>query len=360
MLASGTRPGFDIDHTVWSYMRLVPESYTDRAKLDTLAAAALERLRGLPGVETAAIARVVPLNDNMVNGVDVRADLATQPVHANFKTNFVTPDYFRTMDIAILQGRDFNPSDSAGAPPVAIINENAARLLFGEVSPVGHIVEWIPGHKWTIVGVARNSKYFTLGENGAQAWYAPYAQMNGRTTNLHFLVRATGRPEPLVPAIAAVLGRFDSTAAIDTKPMSQALAFALLPSRFGAAILGSVGLLGLTLAAVGLYGALLYSVSRRVREIGLRMALGATPRGVLGLVTGQSAVLALTGITIGTALAALAVRPLTLFLIPEVHPVDPLNFVIVGTVLGLVVLAATISPALRALRVDPAIALRHE
>jgi predicted permease len=359
MLASGTRPGFDTEHTLWSYMRLVPESYPDAAKVRILAASALERLRGLPGVESAAICRVVPLNDNMTNGVDVRTDLMSQAVHANFKTNFVSPDYFRTMDIAILQGRDFNASDGRSAPPVAIINENAARRLFGDASPVGHTVEWLPGHTSLIVGVARNSKYFTLGENSTLAWYAPYEQMNGRATNLHFLVRAAGGPQPLVPVVGGVLGKFDDTAAIDTKPM-KALGFALLPSRFGAAILGSVGLLGLTLAAIGLYGALLYSVSRRVREIGLRVALGATPRSVLSMVGRQSAVLVGTGVAVGMGLSVLAVRPLAMFLIPEVRPADPWNFAAVAMVLLLVGLAATLAPAIRALRVDPVVALRHE
>jgi predicted permease len=361
MLASTTRPGFDIDHSIWSYMRLVPESYTDPAKTHALAAAALDRLRSLPGVESASIARVVPLNDNMVNGIDVRVDSSPQTVHVNFKTNYVAPDYFRTMDIALLQGRDFNGGDTRTAPRVAIINENAARQLFGQGSAVGHTVTWLPGTAPVeIIGVVRNSKYFTLGETNPVAWYAPYEQMNGRSTNLHFLVRATGRPEPLVPVIGSVLGKFDSTAAIDTKPMSKALVFALLPSRFGAAILGSVGLLGLTLAAIGLYGALLFSVSRRIREIGLRMALGATPRSVLVLVVRQSAVLVGTGLALGTGLAVLSVRPLALFLMPEVRPADPLNFVIVAGVLGLVALTATLSPAIRALRIDPLAALRHE
>jgi predicted permease len=360
MLASNTRPGFDVEHTLWSYMRLVPESYTDSARLRALSAAALERLRGLPGVESASIVRVVPLNDNLTNGVNVRTDLAAQPVHANFKTNFVSPDYFRTMDIPILQGRDFNASDVRNGPSVAIVNENAARRLFGDLSPVGHTVEWMPGHTWLIVGVARNSKYFTLGESGTLAWYAPYEQMNGRTTNLHFLVSAAGRPEALAGPVGAILGKLDTSAAVDTRPMSQALGFALLPSRFGAAILGSVGLLGLTLAAVGLYGALLYSVSRRVREIGLRVALGATQGDVLGLIVRQSAVLVGTGVAIGLMLSILAVHPLAMFLIPEVRPADPTNFAIVGLVLGLVSLIATLSPAIRALRVDPVVALRHE
>jgi ABC-type antimicrobial peptide transport system permease subunit len=142
--------------------------------------------------------------------------------------------------------------------------------------------------------------------------------------------------------------------------MSKALVFALLPSRVGAAVLGSVGLLGLALAAIGLYGALLYSVSRRMREIGLRVALGAGPGSVLRLVLSHSAALAGGGIGIGVALSVFAVRPLALFLTPEIHPGDPSTFVIVAMALSLVAIAATVAPALRALHVDPLTALRHE
>ena len=127
----------------------------------------------------------------------------------------------------------------------------------------------------------------------------------------------------MVPAIQAAIGALDRTAALEVKPMSQALAFAMLPSRVGAAILGAMGLLGLGLAAIGLYGVLLFSVSRRTREIGLRMALGASPASVLGIVLRQSVRLAGSGIGIGLALAYFAVRPLTMFLIPEVRPTDP-------------------------------------
>jgi predicted permease len=360
MLASATRPGFDIDHTVWSYMRLVPESYTEPAKVRALADAALDRLRALPGVESASVAYGVPLNTNLQRFTSVQTDLSPQRMHVSFKTNYVAPDYFRTMDIAILQGRDFTASDGRGGPRVAIVNENAARRLFGAANPIGRIVRWPVDGPAVIVGVVRNSKYFTLGENNALAWYEPYVQMDRPGARVNFLLRAAGRPEPLPPAIDSVLAGFDSTAAIETKPMSKALVFALLPSRFGAAILGSVGLLGLMLASIGLYGALLYSVSRRVREIGLRVALGATPRGVLSLVVRQSAWLVGTGIGLGTLLAVLAVRPLAMFLIPEVRPADPVNFAIVAVVLGLVGLIATLSPAIRALRVDPVVALRHE
>jgi ABC-type antimicrobial peptide transport system permease subunit len=155
------------------------------------------------------------------------------------------------------------------------------------------------------------------------------------------------------------LNRLDPTAALETKTMQSGLGLALLPSRAGAAILGSTGLLGLALASIGLYGVLLYSVSRRLREIGLRMALGATPGEILKLVIGQSLALTGAGAGIGLAISIVAVRPLAMFLTPEVRTSDPSNFVAVAAALALVALIATISPALRALRVDPAIALRE-
>jgi len=272
-------------------------------------------------------------------------------VSVELDASMSAPDYFRTMDIAIVQGRDFTAADRRSAPAVAIINGNAAHRLFGEVSPMGHTVQWSGHEPVRIVGVARNSKYFTLGENGALAWYAPYEQMHGVYPKLHFLVRSYGRPEPLVESIDAVMDRLDPTAAIETKPMSDALVFALLPSRFGAAVLSCVGLLGLALASIGLYGALLYSVSRRVHEIGVRIALGATPSGVLVLVIRQSAALAATGLAIGLTLGIFAVRPLALFLTPEVSPTDPGSFVSVEVTLFSVALVATVSPAFRALRI---------
>ena len=254
--------------------------------------------------------------------------------------NYVGPDYFRVMQIPILQGRVFLPSDRKGTGRVAILNENLAKALFANANPVGHSIRFEKDTPILIVGVARNSKYFTLGEENALAYYEPYAQWDESVVNLHFLVRAAARPEPLIPAINSVLGQLDPTAALEIKPMQRALVFAMLPSRVGAVLLGSMGLLGLALASIGLYGVLLYSVSRRIREIGLRMALGATPGGILGLVLRQSATLAAVGIGIGMALAVFAVRPLAMFLAPEVRPTDLTNFVVVGAVLALVALAA--------------------
>jgi predicted permease len=358
--ASTMTPGFDIDHTIWAYMRLVPEAYSKPDKTHTLAEAALDGLRALPGVEAAAIARNVPLNRHSTTGTGLRADVSPDQVFVMFNDNYVGPDYFKSMRIPIVRGREFVASDRAGSPPVAILNENMAERIFGRVNPVGHTIQFEEGPPVMIAGVAANSKYFTLGEENALGYYGPYAQLRRTETDLHFMIRAAGSPDGLVPTINRVLGQLDSTAAIETKPMRRALTFALLPSRVGAAILGSTGLLGLALAAIGLYGVLVYTVSRRIREIGLRVALGASPGNIVGLVLRQSLALVALGAGIGIALAVFAVRPLAAFLIPEVHTTDSTNFIVVAAVLVLVAIVATISPALRALSVDPGIALRHE
>ena len=142
--------------------------------------------------------------------------------------------------------------------------------------------------------------------------------------------------------------------------MRNALAFAFLPSRVGAALLGTMGLLGLALASIGLYGVLAYAVSRRIREIGLRMALGADSRAIVRMVLWQSLSLVATGVAIGLGLAVFATRPLAMFLVPELSTTDPATFLAVLAVLVAVALAATLGPALRAVRVDPVIALRYE
>jgi len=322
---------------------------------------ALERLRALPGVESAAIARRVPLNDNCVIGTQLRADVSTTPIHLQYECNDVGPDYFRTIGIPILGGREFTAADRKGERPVAIVNETFARAVFGKTDPVGHTIATnIPNAPAKlIVGVVKDSKYFTFGEKQRLAVYEPYFA-NGEPINLHFLIRTAGSPAAWVKPINDALGGLDSTAAIETKPMSRALGLALLPSQAGAVMLGAMGVLGLILAATGLYGVLLYSVSRRTREIGLRVALGATPSDVLRIIGRHCLVLVGSGMLTGLALAFFAMQPLAMFLVPGVSAVDPTAvFAMIG-VLGAVALLASLPPAMRALRIDPMEALRYE
>jgi predicted permease len=354
--ATTLSPGFDADHALWAYTRLVPEKYSTPEKTRAFITKALDQLRSIPGVEAASIARAVPLNDHVTMGTEFRTDLNDHPVPVDFNFNWVAPDYFKTMGIRLLAGREFLASDRSGAPRVAIINENLGRRLFGNTNPVGHVIRW--DGPVTVVGVAGNSKYFTIGENGPLALYVPYFQ-EGSIVNLHFLIRAA-YPTGVVKEINRTLGRLDSSAAIEVKLMRDALGFAFLPSRVGAALLGTMGLLGLALASIGLYGVLAYAVSRRIREIGLRMALGADSGAIVRMVLGQSLALVATGVAIGLGLAVFATKPLAMFLVPELSTTDPATFLAVLAVLVLVALIATLGPILRAVRVDPVIALRYE
>jgi ABC-type antimicrobial peptide transport system permease subunit len=173
------------------------------------------------------------------------------------------------------------------------------------------------------------------------------------------MVRAA-QPQPLIQSLNYATSAADRTAFVETQTMRSTLRFALLPSRIGAAITGSVGLLGVSLAAIGLYGLLLYSISRRTKEIGLRMALGASRSDVIFMVMRESLTLCVSGLTIGLGLAAFATRPLAMFLVPGLSPRDPLSFIFVALVMSAIALAATLPPLLHALRIDPMIALRYE
>jgi predicted permease len=366
--AGNTDLGFNVNDTLWTYVRLVPGKYATVGQVEHLTDSVLDQIRSLPGVESASAVQVVPMNDvNSFEGdLDFQTDLGSKPpsfIDA-YDMNWVSADYFRTMDIAIVEGRPFLGSDRQGTPEVAIINQEMARRVFGNISPIGHAITIAPieKHPVMIVGVARNSKYWKLGEGTMPALYKAYAQGNFRSlpTNLQFLVRASNPDVALIKSLDHTLGAIDRTAFIETKTMRSSLAFALLSSRAGAIITGSVGVLGVTLAAIGLYGVLLYAVSQRTKEIGLRMALGATGRHIIRSVVGESLLLCVLGLALGLGIAIFAARPLSMFFVPGLTPGDPPSFILVGGAMLAIGLAATLPPVLSALRVDPMIALRHD
>ena len=358
--AGSMSPGFDLEHTVWSYMRLAPERYTSPARVRTLSDAAIESLAAIPGVDSAALASVIPLNGNTVQGTPIRVDGAAQGAPVRFKFNRVGPGYFHIMGIPLLAGREFRTTERGVSPTIAILNQAMARRLFGDRNPVGHTI-WIADPKpVTIVGVAKNSKYFTLGEHDECALYESSLESDDAVVNLNILIRTTGDPAASIEDIDRVLGRLDRTASIETKPMKKALGLALLPSYAGAAITGSIGFLGALLAATGLYGLVLFTTGRRTREIGLRLALGATPRDVIRMVLAQSLVLTAVGVSVGVAIGWFATKPLATFLVPELSPSDPVSFAFVVVFLSLVSILAALPPVLRASRIDPMRALRYE
>ena len=348
--------GFDLDHTVAAKVRLVPGKYETREQALGFVTRALERLRAMPGVESASVAQRLPLTDLSRHGTEASTDLRPERTRLDYVPNEVGPDFFRTLQIPILRGKEYPTLQAKGT---IIINEAFAHKIFGDTDPIGHTLR-LSDQPSIVIGVAANAKYYTIGENQTLALYMPYRARLDRNTQITFLVRAGQRPAPLMRPIQQLLGELDSTAAVEVQLMRDTLGFALLPSRVGAGLLGSLGLLGLLLASLGLYGVLVYTVARRIREIGLRVALGARPASILRMVFAGSFQLVALGLAIGLGLAWFATQPLTMFLVPGLSPNDPLTFLAVTAVLSLVAALATLAPALRALRVDPNVALRYE
>jgi predicted permease len=357
-------PGFDTKHTLVAQLGFVEGHYTR----DTHAAfleAAIEQLRALPAVEMASYSRGVPLTVRSGSLVGTNLEIAERkgPFPAQYATNMVGPDYFATMGTRLLRGREFRPSDRRGAPAVAIVSEEFARRYSPDSDLLGrHLL--LPGantpYPVEIVGIVSDTKHRSLGEEPRAAVYEPYLQRVGQQRFAHILVRSSANPDATAREVQQILGQMDTTAAIKVEPMSSALAFAFMPSEVGALLVGGLGVLGLALAMVGLFAAVSYSVSRRTAEIGIRIALGATRAAVMRLVLRSAALLTGVGMTIGLALAWFVTQPLAMFLVAGLSASDPIAFLGTALLLSAVSLAATWSPARRAMRIDPVTALRME
>ena len=362
-LATETRPGFDVEPVSWAEVLFLPgrDATDSQARL---VEPVLSALRAIPGVEAAACVGSVPLSHNAmarsgsVSSVNIPSLQSKLLVSRSF--NYVSPQYFRTMGIPLVEGREFDDRDTAGSQEPLIVNQTFVdRYLEGRSALGRTVTEETRGGKttWTIVGVVANSKYGTLGEQPMAAFYTPFPQ---RALSVNFLVRTDRPAAEMLRAIDHAIRKQDPLAAVDVKTMRQGLTFAFLPSQVGLVMLGSFGLLGLFLAMVGLYGMLAYTVSRRTSEIGIRMALGATQGEVVRMALRESLGVVGVGMAVGLALSLIVTKPLAAFLVPVLSPHDPLSLLGTTALLMAAAFAASLVPARRAARIDPMEALRHE
>ncbi len=358
-------PGFRIDHALTADVTLPEAKYKTEEKQREFFDDLLNRIDRLPGVESSAL-MTTPLLSNYlrmtefsVEGV-LNKDSRFEPY---FEMKVVTPAYFQTAGIALLQGRPFDERDTGKSPAVVIVNETLARRYWPVGEAIGKRVSFSTdkdGHPdWCqIIAVATDARDVALIQLPKAEVYLPFQQ--NITSSISLIVRAKGDPAFLEPAVRAAVWSIDRDIPVEEMAtLEQAVARSEAEPRFHAVLLGVFAALGLTITLVGIYGVISYSVSQRTREIGIRMALGAQSRDVLRQVLWEGMKLALAGLAIGI-IAALALTRVLAALLFEVRATDPVTFVVVSSLLACVALAACYLPARRATRVDPLVALRYE
>jgi predicted permease len=365
-------PGFDAEKIVNLPLNINLLRYT-RTQGREFYKQVIERVEAIPGVESASVARIAAVSGNasvrslLIEGRDgpdnqFRSDnTAVAAGDANSTSaNVVGPRYFQTMGIGLMQGRDFNAQDSEDHPLVVIVNEAFVRRHFPSGDVPGKRLSLAgPQGPWReIVGVVRTSKYLSLGETPTPVTYLPLAQNHETGMTLH--VRTAVDPSTVAGAIRNETQALEKNLPLGTpEVMSDRVANSLYAARMGAILLAVFGGLALLLASIGLYGVMSFAVSRRTRELGIRVALGARPGDVFRLVLRQGMMLVVVGIVLGLAGAWSVTRLLASFLY-GVSTTDWVTFAAIPVLLTLVALLACYLPARRATKVEPLIALRYE
>ncbi|MEX2263378.1 MAG: ABC transporter permease [Bryobacteraceae bacterium] len=324
----------------------------------------LARIRALPGVEAASISLTIPPYGTEFDDYEIEGKpLPEGEEHPSVPVPFVSHDYRKTLGVPLLRGRWFDSRDRADTPRVTVISESMARKHFSGENPVGRRMKYGgPTQTWhpymEIIGVVGDVKYLGLDRDSGAVFYELSLRMPLR--DMWLLVRTQGETQPLAAAVRREIHGLDPNVPVDrVDTMARALAESVALPRFRSLLMAVFAATALLLAAIGIYGVIAYSVAQRTQEIGVRMALGATPGGVLRLVIGQGGRLAFVGIALGLAGAFGVTRVLEKMLF-GVSASDTVTFASAALVLGAVAIVASLIPALRAARVDPLTALRHD
>jgi putative ABC transport system permease protein len=359
-----TDPGFDVTGVLKAEFQGSPIKYPtgDSAAPHFVAynqftSGLLERVSRIPGVESATLAANHPLDTGFTQSFSV-VGRETEAEHwPELSVRHVTPGYFRTLRVPLVRGRLFNDSDTSASQPVVLINQATADRFFQTQDPIGQQIQFW-GTNWLVVGIVGNERFQGMAKAAPIGAYAPVAQTRYRL--LVLMVRTTTDPAEMAPSIRTAIREIDPELAIfGLEPLRETAANSLADQRFMMLLLGLFGTLALVLAAVGVHGVLSYLVAQRTREIGVRMALGATSGLVTHLVVGQGARLVAIGLVAGLTTALALGRTLSDFLF-GVTPTDPPTLIGVLVLIGLVAGIAIWLPARRAVRVDPLTALRQE
>jgi predicted permease len=358
-------PGFDIQRLEAATFDLQLGGY-DRVRGDQFLEQVRTRVLRLPGVDNAAVAHIVPLSTESFGCAALRLPGAPfDPSRALFPScDAVSADYFSTMRIPLLRGRAFSELDRDGADPVAIVNETLARRLWANQDPIGQQFVYREGPRGTdrlmrVVGVARTAKYSTLGEAPEPFAYIPMAQRPQFVPQSVSLIVHVTSGSALAAVRALIRDMDPDLPVVRSGRLTDLAAFSLVPHRAATWVASAVGIVGLLLAAIGLYGVTAFNAQRRRREIGIRVAVGATSGHVVRVVTAHAIALAAIGGGIGLVLAVGAARLLATFLY-DVGALDPWSFAGGMLLLTVTVSIASLIPTRAALRVDPVVALKTE
>ena len=353
-------PGFSPDGVALAQFDFSTANYNAQ-QTDSFCRRLRERLEQQPQVTSVSYDDSTPLGFGGGNWENLDVEGYTPGSSENMKIyrDLISPGFFASMKIALLQGRDFDLHDDAKARKVMIVNQEFVRRFLPNRDVLGHKVRgW--GEWFTIVGVVKNSKYHRVTESPQPYFYIPIRQVFRPEYGLTFHVRTTGSVKEAIAAIRREAAGIDPSLTIfDAEAMTEYISASLFGAKIAANLLTVLSGLGLLLAAIGLYSVMAYSVAQRTSEIGVRVSFGAQPRDIMKLVVGQGMRFTLAGLITG-GLAAAALARLASSVLVAVSPSDPWVFAVAAAFTISITLAAAVIPARRALRVDPAVALRFE